>query len=603
MKTLSDILNRLQGVRKSPNGHEARCPAHDDRRQSLSIALGENGCVLLKCHAGCAVPQICAALDITVKDLFPQNLSRTELPRRPNPTRSDAGQRIAATYDYVDKTGTVLFQVVRLEPKDFRQRRRDANGDWVWNLEGVHRVLYRLPEVLQAIARHEPVLIVEGEQDADQLRAQGFVATCNPMGAGKWNPAYTATLRGAQAILIPDKDKPGREHAQAVAEALRDACESVKLLELPNLNGRAVKDATDYLRAGGTAETLRALIARALPFGSDPWLGLVEDAADILHLDLPPVTEIVEGLVAERSKLVIGSGSKSFKTWLTMHCALAIAHGTPFLGRATTRRRVLYCNLELKPQTFQRRIQAIAHALSITVDRDWLHHVPLRGQVANLSPGETLPRLGKLAEHVRAEVVVLDPLYKLNTQGDENSSRDQTLFFNQLDRLTTESGCTVILNDHFGKGNQSEKDPLDAIRGSSAKGGDVDAAMVLRKHQVDGCFRVDMVHRELPPVEPFCIGWDYPLMLLRDDLNPDEMKKPGGGRAKSHDPRALLTLIADTTEDHPISVCKWAELAGMKRETLRDYLPLLRSRGWIRTVGEGTNARQHITKDGKKAAA
>lgn len=87
-----------------------------------------------------------------------------------------------------------------------------------------------------------------------------------------------------------------------------------------------------------------------------------------------------------------------------------------------------------------------------------------------------------------------DPLFKLNIAGEENSTRDQTVFFLELDRLTTEAGCTAILNDHSGKGNQSEKDPLDVIRGSSAKGGDLDAAMVLRKHEVEHCFRVDMVH-------------------------------------------------------------------------------------------------------------
>ncbi len=85
----------------------------------------------------------------------------------------------------------------------------------------------------------------------------------------------------------------------------------------------------------------------------------------------------------------------------------------------------------------------------------------------------------------------------------------------------TDLQCTAIFNDHSGKGNQSEKDPLDVIRGSSAKGGDLDAAMVLRKHDVDGCFRVDLVHRELAPVAPFCIGWNFPLMELRPDLNAD----------------------------------------------------------------------------------
>ena len=147
---------------------------------------------------------------------------------------------------------------------------------------------------------------------------------------------------------------------------------------------------------------------------------------------------------------------------------------------------------------------------------------------------------------------MLDPVFKLNIEGEENSSRDQTVFFLQLDRLTTEAGCTVILNDHSGKGNQSDKDPLDVIRGSSAKAGDLDVAMVLRKHEVEGCFSVDMVHRELPRVEPFVLGWKYPLMELRTDLDPESMKKAKGGQSRKHDPLKLLArLIKDTTAEKP----------------------------------------------------
>lgn len=81
----------------------------------------------------------------------------------------------------------------------------------------------------------------------------------------------------------------------------------------------------------------------------DSWFPLIKDAADLVTEQLPPIVEIVTGIVAEQSKLVIGSGSKSFKTWLTMDMALSISHGVLFLGRKTTRRRVLYVNLELKP--------------------------------------------------------------------------------------------------------------------------------------------------------------------------------------------------------------------------------------------------------------
>lgn len=335
---------------------------------------------------------------------------------------------------------------------------------------------------------------------------------------------------------------------------------------------------------------------------TDPWFPLITDGCFLQREHLPEIVEIVQGIVGEQSKLVIGSGSKSFKTWLTIHMALCIAAGIPFLGRETQREAVLYVNLELKPITFTRRVQAIAKALGIDIPGACFFHLPLRGKLARAILSDVISRLIRLAKHHCAKVIVLDPVYKLNVDGEENSSRDMTKFFNELDRLTTESGCTVIINDHFGKGNQSEKDPLDAIRGSSAKAGDLDAAMVLRKHEVDDCFRVDVIHRELAPVEPFVMGWEFPLMRLRPDLSADAMKKAKGGRKKAFDPEQLCAAIADATAENPVSITAWAQSVGITRQTLQGYLPGLRSKGWVATAGEGSSARQFLTEKGQSAA-
>jgi hypothetical protein len=328
------------------------------------------------------------------------------------------------------------------------------------------------------------------------------------------------------------------------------------------------------------------------------WQALVRDGADAVAQELPPLLQVIEGIICDRSKLVIVSSAKCFKTWLTIYMALCVSHGIPFLGRNTIRRKILYVNLELKPATFDRRLQAIASALGITVDPGWFHHLPLRGCMAGITVDELISRIVALAKQLNIGMVVIDPVAKANVEGEENSSRDQTLFFNQIDRLTTEAECTVVLNDHTTKGNQSEKDPLDTIRGSSAKGGDLDAAMVLRKHEVDLCYRVDMVHRELAPVDPFTIGWNYPLMELRPDLDPDDMKKAKAGRKKAYDAIKLLAAISDTTAENPVSILAWSKAAGIPRQTLTDYLPEMRSKGWVQTAGEGNKSGQFITKKG-----
>lgn len=167
-----------------------------------------------------------------------------------------------AVYDYVDPDSKLLYQCVRFkDPKDFRQRRPDpAGGDWIWNLQGVELVLFRLPQLLKADPG-ETILFVEGEKDVLRLEAEGFIATCNPMGAGKWRKEYVDSLRGRKVAILPDNDETGHQHGQKVARALASTAASVKLVELPGLPEKG--DVSDYFDQGGTANELGHLIYKA----------------------------------------------------------------------------------------------------------------------------------------------------------------------------------------------------------------------------------------------------------------------------------------------------------------------------------------------------
>lgn len=64
------VLDALENVKRSGSGWTARCPVHDDRRSSLSVGVGQDGRVLLYCHAGCAWLDILGALRLETRDLF-----------------------------------------------------------------------------------------------------------------------------------------------------------------------------------------------------------------------------------------------------------------------------------------------------------------------------------------------------------------------------------------------------------------------------------------------------------------------------------------------------------------------------------------------------
>jgi hypothetical protein len=250
MAAAEAILSRLQGVRphQGAGKWEAYCPAHDDRRQSLGVALGAEGRVLLCCQAGCTVESIVQTLGLSMSDLFADG------------AKSNGKPRIVATYDYRDETGLLRFQSVRYEPKDFRQRRPDGNGGWTWNIRGVQRVLYRLPELLQA-PLEQPVFVVEGEKDVEALRRLGLTATTNAMGAGKWMKCYNEALRDRRVVLLPDNDDAGRKHMEDVAKQLHGIAASVVLVELPGPPPKG--DVSDWLAAGGTKEQLLQLAEAA----------------------------------------------------------------------------------------------------------------------------------------------------------------------------------------------------------------------------------------------------------------------------------------------------------------------------------------------------
>ena len=137
-------------MKRSGNGWEARCPAHKDSQASLSVDEGDDGRVLVKCHAGCQVADICYAMNVELKDLFQADTLMEAISQ----------SREEAIYDYRDEGGDVLFQVVRYRnPKTFRQRRKDEQGEWVWSLKDLRRVPYRLPEVFEAISQGRSVWI------------------------------------------------------------------------------------------------------------------------------------------------------------------------------------------------------------------------------------------------------------------------------------------------------------------------------------------------------------------------------------------------------------------------------------------------------------
>jgi RecA-family ATPase len=149
--------------------------------------------------------------------------------------------RLVATFNYTDDDGTLLYQVLKYDPKNFKQRRPDGNGGWIWSLNGVRRVLYRWPELLKF--PDATVFVCEGEKDADRVASLGHCATC--VAAGKWTDDCIKALKDRNIIILEDNDEAGRAKALTAAHALHGVAETIRLVSLPNLPEKG--DVSDWL--------------------------------------------------------------------------------------------------------------------------------------------------------------------------------------------------------------------------------------------------------------------------------------------------------------------------------------------------------------------
>lgn len=220
---ISEILSRLDGViRSNDKQYIARCPAHDDKNASLSVSVGDNGKVLMYCHAGCSTKDICSAIGIKESDLFNDK----------QPQQKRTAKKIVARYDYLDIDGNLLNQKTRWVyengKKTFTWSHKEG-GKWVSSKSNAVS-LYNMP----VLKDNNDIYIVEGEKDVETLKSMGLAAVCGEHGAGKdkWLPQYTEALKDKNVAVIQDNDDIGKEYAVATCNALTGNAASVKLIDL-----------------------------------------------------------------------------------------------------------------------------------------------------------------------------------------------------------------------------------------------------------------------------------------------------------------------------------------------------------------------------------
>jgi putative DNA primase/helicase len=472
---LDNLLARLEGVRANGAGYMAKCPAHADNNPSLSVNLNSDGTILLNCFADCTPEAVLSACGLTFKDLY-SDRDRTRVreatPRRNAPSKASAppSGRTSPGYNssgpsspstvhpYEDRDGSPLFRVLRFNQtkgKTFRLERYDGQGAWIPKLDGVRRVLYHLPDVVQAIGDGRRVYVVEGEKNADDLAQRGLVTTTNPQGAGKWNTygdGYTQALKGADVVVLYDNDRPGHKHRDDVTRSLYGIAQSVRVVDLPNM--AEGDDVSEWLERGGSVEELERLADQAPEWS--PELQTLSHANLVRASDVKP--ESVEWLwphYIPRSKITMADGDPGLaKSTVFLDLAARVSTGRPLPDGHTIGEpaNVIVLSYEdgIADTIVPRLIAAGADLSRVYILSAILNDAREEERMPELPTD--IPILAAAIRSKKAAFVIIDPLMAcLSSEIDSHRDQDVRRAMTPLKKLAEETGAAIVIIRHCSK--------------------------------------------------------------------------------------------------------------------------------------------------------
>jgi hypothetical protein len=427
MTAIERIENALAAHGSVKRGGNWNCPAHPDSNPSLHITSSAQG-VGFKCHGNCDKTDVLDALGLTWSDMF-----------------EETERREVARYKYTSADGEVLFAKVRFEPKGFSLERWE-DGGWEHGLNGSEKPVYRLPQVLAAVAQGRPVWVVNGEKSADRLAGLGITATCTYDGEGKWKPEYGNLLKGADVTVVADRDDTGVKHARMVREDLRGKAASVRLVQSATTGSH--HDVADHLDAGFGLDQL-------VPLGSYRPVRLTQ----MLRDGIPEPVMLAGDFLYSGGLHSIAGPPDCGKTTIALCWVLRLlkqGHGVIFLDE------------EGGADIVTEKLAALG---AVPADLELLSYLPFPGR--SWIPDDVAD-LTELAEDLRPALMLWDSSAAFLARAglDENSASDVTKWWGGvLTPIARDLDVAMLVIDHDSKSSESSR----YARGSGAKLAALDA--------------------------------------------------------------------------------------------------------------------------------
>lgn len=482
-----DIVRLKTGkeLRKTNQGYQTCCPSHDDQNPSLSIRETAEGKILLKCFSGCTIDNICSSLNVPLSELFDKSKNNHKETKR-------------IVYSYKDEEGHELYRKIRIEPgqngraKDFYCERNENNKK-VRNLKGCRKVLYRLPELLEAILNNKTIFLVEGEKDADKLIEMGLVAT-TALESLKWRDEYSNTLKNADVVILYDMDKTGLERRDLLCKHLYGWVKRLRVIDLPGLIYQESHghDISDWLTRGNTIINLQEILSRTSDYHLDNQKGKLRTITleEFLTMELPKQEMILAPFLPSQGLCLLYARRGVGKTHVAIGIAYAVAVGGSFLKwKAPKPRKVLYIDGEMPAVAMQERLRRISLSEDLKPPApDYLRLITpdlQDGPIPDLSTPEGRAILKELIGD--SELIIIDNISSLFRSGVENEAESWQPVQDWALELRR-NGKTILFVHHAGKGGQQ--------RGTSKKEDILDTVIVLKQPQgyrsdQGACFEVN----------------------------------------------------------------------------------------------------------------
>jgi len=508
---------QLHGVRPVV-GEEmlACCPFHDDANPSLSVNVKNGLWHCFSCKIGGDVFDFykrihnvgfAKACEGLAAQIVCSDGQRGEKDKQTVEVANATDENCTAQYDYLDTDGRCVYSVLRFEEtgkkKTFRMwHKHTETGEWIQKVKGIKRIPYQLPEIIRA----ETVYIVEGEKDVEALRSIGFTATTSPQGVGSWSEEFSVYFTGKRVIIIPDNDEQGRKHAQDIFKKLLPHTAGIRVVELPNLPEKG--DVSDWINAGGTPEELHRIVLMVSE-DTPPTPPFSFATLDIDGLRAGRYIATKPGKIQWTLHDSLPQGSLGFivsnggvgKSFFLIQIAMSVATHLDCLDgifEIEERGKVFAILGEDSQNVIHARTQSIFKNF-MTNPPEGVRHIPtserqyiaelnrnlfildgvgkdlrlMKEEGGNVVTTKVYDDLLALLKSVKGlKLVIFDPVSRFYA-GSENDNVIATFFCSLLERISNETGATVLISHHTNKAatNPSESSynslHQGAIRGAS----------------------------------------------------------------------------------------------------------------------------------------